>query len=215
MKLYNFYLSSTSYRVRIVLELKGLKYEYVPVALNKGEHLSEWFSAINPMHGVPVLEVGGVAIANSPAIIEYLEEEHPSPALLPKDPLSRAHVRTLAAIIGCDMHPVNNLRIRNYLREHLGQDTPGVEKWIDTWNRAGFDTIERLLAASPAREGFCFGDSPTIADAYLIPQVLAAQRFKCDMAPYPEIMNVVETCNAFDAFQAAHPSRQPDAPDGQ
>ena len=182
MKLYNFYLSSTSYRVRIVLELKGLKYEYVPVALNKGEHLSEWFSAINPMHGVPVLEVGGVAIANSPAIIEYLEEEHPSPALLPKDPLSRAHVRTLAAIIGCDMHPVNNLRIRNYLREHLGGHA-GRSAMDAAWSRAGFDTIERMLAASPAREGFCFGESPTIADAYLIPQVLAPARFKSTWGP--------------------------------
>jgi len=211
MKLYNYHLSSTSYRTRVVLELKGLKYEYVPVRLDKGENRSDWFSAINPMHGVPVLEVGGVRIANSPAIIEYLEEEHPSPSLLPRDPLARAHVRTLAAIVACDMHGVNNLRVRNYLREKFGQDSTGIETWIGTWNKAGFDAIEGLLAADTAREGFCFGDAPTNAAAYLIPQVFGAERFKFDMAPYPQIRQVVETCNAFSAFQAAHPSRQPDA----
>jgi len=214
MKLYNFHLSSTSYRTRIVLELKGITYEYVPVRLDKGEHMGPEFSAINPMHGVPVLEVGGIRIANSPAIIEYLEEEHPTPSLMPRDPLARAHVRTLCAIVACDMHPVNNLRIRNYLRDRFGQDSTGVETWMGTWNKAGFDAIERLLAADAAREGFCFGDSPTIADAYLIPQVFAAERFKFDMSPYPEIRRVVDTCNAFSAFAAAHPSRQPDAQAG-
>jgi maleylpyruvate isomerase len=211
MKLYNFHVSSTSYRTRIVLALKGLEYEYVPIRLDKGEHRSAAFSAINPMHGVPVLEVGGVRIANSPAIIEYLEEEHPHPALLPKDPLSRAHVRTLCAIVACDMHPVNNLRIRNFLRDTYGQDAAGVEKWIHIWGRDGFDAIEAMLAADRGRSGFCFGESPTIADAYLVPQVFAMTRFHFDMAPYPLIREVVETCSALPAFAAAHPSRQLDA----
>ena len=210
MKLYNYFLSGTSYRTRIVMELKGLNYEYIPVALNKGEHKSDWFTAINPMQGVPVLEVGGVRIANSPAIIEYLEEEHPHPALMPKDPLARAHVRTIAAIVGLDMHAPNNLRIRNYLRDEFHEDSDGINKWMGTWCKAGFDAIEAILVATHAREGFCFGDAPTIADAYLIPQVFTAQRFHFDMTPYSEVMKVVETCNAFDAVQAAHPTKQPD-----
>jgi len=211
MKLYNYFLSSTSYRARIVLELKGIKYDYVPVALDKGEQNGPEFSAINPMHGVPVLEVGGVRIANSPAIIEYLEEVHPHPALMPHDPLARAHVRTLCAIVGCDMHPVNNLRIRNFLREQYGQDSAGIDRWIGTWNKQGFDAIEAMLKAETGRAGFCFGESPTIADAYVVPHAFAAARFHLDLRPYPLVREVIATCNALDAFQRAHPSRQPDA----
>jgi maleylpyruvate isomerase len=211
MKLYNYFRSGTSYRTRIVLNLKGLKYEYVPVSLIKGEHRGADFAAINPMMGVPVLEVDGVRIAQSPAIIEYLEETHPAPPLLPKDPVSRAYVRALAAIVGCDMHPLNNLRVMNCLREEFGQHTEGLNKWATRWLKAGFDAIEAQLRADKKRKGFCFGSTPTIADAYLVPQCFTAERLKFDLVPYPEIVKVVETCNALAPFADAHPSKQPDA----
>jgi len=211
MKLYNYFRSGTSYRTRIVLNLKGLAYEYVPVSLIKGEQHSAAFDTINSMHGVPVLEVDGTHIAQSPAIIEYLEETHPAPPLLPKDAVKRAHVRAMAAIVGCDMHPLNNLRVMNYLRDEFGQHTDGLNKWAARWLKAGFDAIETLLRADKMRKGFCFGSTPTIADAYLVPQIFTAQRLKFDLAPYPEIMKVVEQCNAIPAFADAHPSKQPDA----
>jgi len=213
MKLYNFHASSTSYRTRIVLNLKGLAYEYIPVRLDKGEHLSDAYGRINPMRGVPTLELDdGVRLYQSGAIIEYLEETHPNPALLPKDAASRAQVRALAAIVGSDMHPVNNLRIRNFVRDTYKQDPDGVAAWIGLWNKAGFGAIETMLVNDKARKrGFCFGAGPTIADAFLISHVFSAQRFKTDMTPYPEIMAVVETCGALTPFADAHPSKQPDA----
>ncbi len=212
MKLYNFHASSTSYRTRIVLNLKGLDYEYIPVRLDKGEHLSDAYGKINPMRGVPTLEVDGVYLYQSGAIIEYLDEVFPDPPVLPKDPIARAHVRALAAIVGSDMHPVNNLRIRNFVRDTYNQDADGVAAWIGLWNKAGFSAIETLLVNDKARtRGFCFGSAPTIADAFLISHAFSAQRFKTDMTPYPEIMAVIETCGALKPFVDAHPSRQPDA----
>lgn len=212
MKLYNFHASSTSYRTRIVLNLKGLEYEYIPVRLDKGEHLSDAYGKINPMRGVPTLEVDGVYLYQSGTIIEYLDEVFPDPPVLPKDPISRAHVRALAAIVGSDMHPVNNLRIRNFVRDTYKQDADGVAAWIGLWNKAGFSAIETMLVGDTARRrGFCFGAGPTIADAFLISHVFSAQRFKTDMTPYPGIMAVVENCTALKPFADAHPSRQPDA----
>jgi len=211
MKLYNFHASSTSYRTRIVLNLKDVPYEYISVRLDKAEHLGEAFGQINPMRGVPSLDVDGVLLHQSPAIIEFLEETYPNPALLPKDPIGRAQVRALAAIIGCDMHPVNNLRIRNFIRDRYQQDAEGVNAWIQLWNKAGFDAIETMLSRDKTRRGFCYGDSPTIADAYLVSQVFSAVRFKTDMSLYPEIMKAVEACNALKPFADAHPSKQPDA----
>jgi maleylpyruvate isomerase len=212
MKLYNFHASSTSYRTRIVLNLKGLSYEYIPVRLDKGEHLSDAYGKINPMRGVPTLEIDGVYLYQSGTIIEYLDEVFPDPPVLPKDSISRAHVRALAAIVGSDMHPVNNLRIRNFVRDTYKQDADGVAAWIGLWNKAGFSAIETMLAGDKARSsGFCFGAGPTIADAFLISHVFSAQRFKTDMNPYPEIMAVVENCSALKSFADAHPSRQPDA----
>jgi len=211
MKLYNFHASSTSYRTRIVLHLKGLAYEYIPIRLDRGEHLGFSFGQINPMRGLPVLDLGDVRLTQSPAIIEYLEETYPDPPLLPKDPLARAHVRALASIIACDMHPVNNLRIRNFIRDSYQQGPEGVAAWMSLWNDAGFHAIETLLRQDETRQGFCHGTAPTIADAYLVSQVFSAVRFKTDMTPYPEIMKVVEHCNGLPAFAAAHPSRQPDA----
>jgi maleylpyruvate isomerase len=213
MKLYNFHASSTSYRARIALNLKGLQYEYVPIRLDKGEHLSEAYGRVNPMRGVPTLELeNGDRLFQSGAIIEYLEETYPDPPLLPKDAVSRAHVRSLAAIVGSDMHPVNNLRIRNFLRDTYKQDADGVAAWIQLWNQAGFGAIETMLKADKTRKrGFCYGASPTLADAFLISHVFSAQRFKTDMTPYPEVMAIVETCSALKPFADAHPSRQPDA----
>jgi maleylpyruvate isomerase len=213
MKLYNFHASSTSYRTRIVLNLKGLDYEYITVRLDKGEHLSESYGRVNPMRGVPTLELdNGVRLYQSGAIIEYLEEVYPSPPLLPKDPAARAHVRALADIVGSDLHPVNNLRIRNFVRDTYKQDAEGVAAWIGHWNKAGFSAIETMLVADKGRtRGFCFGSGPTIADAFLISHVFSAQRFRTDMTPYPEIMAVVETCGALKPFGDAHPSKQPDA----
>jgi maleylpyruvate isomerase len=210
-KLYNFHASSTSYRARIVLNLKGVPYEYIPVRLDKGEHLGEAYGKINPMRGVPTLDADGVLLYQSPAIMEYLEERFPDPPLLPKGAEARAHVRALAAIVGCDMHPVNNLRIRNFIRDTYSQDAEGVAAWIQLWNKAGFDAIETLLRQDKARQGFCCGNSPTLADAYVVSHVFTAVRFKTDMSPYPEIMNIVETCNALPPFADAHPSKQPDA----
>ena len=211
LKLYNFHASSTSYRTRIVLNLKGVPYASISVRLDKAEHLGDAYGRINPMRGVPSLDVDGVLLYQSPAIIEFLEETYPNPPLLPKDPIGRAQVRALAAIIGCDMHPLNNLRIRNFIRERYQQDAEGVNAWIQLWNKAGFDAIETMLSRDKTRRGFCYGNSPTIADAYLVSQVFSAVRFKTDMSPYPEIMKAVEACNALKPFADAHPSKQPDA----
>jgi maleylpyruvate isomerase len=212
MKLYNFHASSTSYRTRIVLNLKGLQYEYVPIRLDKAEHLSDSYGKINPMRGVPTLELdNGARLYQSSAIIEYLEEVHPRPSLLPNDPAERARVRALAAIVGSDMHPVNNLRIRKFIADSYQQDADGVAAWIQHWSKAGFAAIETMLKDDRNRRGFCYGDAPTIADAYLVSQVFASVRFKTDMTPFPEIVKVVENCNAMKAFADAHPSKQIDA----
>jgi maleylpyruvate isomerase len=211
LKLYNFYASSTSYRTRIVLNLKGLSYEYVPIRLDRAEHLGAAYGEINPMRGVPTLEVDGVHLYQSGAIIEYLEEVYPEPPLLPKDAVGRAQVRALADIVGSDMHPVNNLRIRNFIRDSYKQGAEGVGAWIQLWNRFGFEAIETMLRSDKKRRGFCYGASPTIADPYLVSQVFSAVRFKTDMSPYPEINAVVETCTALKPFADAHPSKQPDA----
>lgn len=211
MKLYNFHASSTSYRTRIVLNLKGLPYHYIAIRLDKAEHMTESYGRINPMRGVPTLEDDGARLYQSSAIIEYLEETHPEPPLLPKEPRARARVRAIAALVGSDMHPVNNLRIRKFIAEKYKQDADGVAAWIQLWSKAGFDAIETMLKEDTHREGFCYGTSPTIADAYLIAQVFASVRFKTDMTPYPEINKIVEHCNTLPAFIEAHPSKQPDA----
>jgi maleylpyruvate isomerase len=212
MKLYNFHASSTSYRTRIVLNLKGLAYAYIPIRLDKAEHLSAAYGAINPMRGLPTLETDeGDRLYQSSAIIEYLEEVYPEPALLPKDAVARAHVRAIAGIVGADMHPVNNLRVRNFIRDTYKQDADGVAAWIRLWNKAGFEAIETMLRADADRRGFCYGEAPTIADAYLVSHVFSAVRFKTDMTPYPEIQSVVQNCTALKPFADAHPSKQPDA----
>ncbi|HUY04940.1 MAG TPA: maleylacetoacetate isomerase, partial [Rhodocyclaceae bacterium] len=187
MQLYNFFRSGTSHRLRIVLNLKGLAYDYVAVDLRTEEHLGAAFRALNPQGLVPALVEGERVLIQSPAIIEWLEERYPTPALLPSDPDDRARVRALAAIIGCDIHPLNNRRILEYLRQVLGCDETAVQAWCANWIASGFTALETLLAADRRRGAFCFGEAPTLADAYLVPQVESARRFKIDLAPYPNI----------------------------
>ena len=211
MKLYNFFRSGTSHRLRIALNLKGLKYEYLPVDLRTEQHLKPEFKALNPQGLVPALVDGGQVLIQSPAIIEWLEERHPKPALLPATPEARARVRALAAIVGCDIHPINNRRILEYLRNQLHCDEAAINAWCATWISAGFDALEALLAADTARGDYCFGQTPSIADVYLIPQVESARRFKVDMAQWPLISAIDAACHKLDAFRLAVPAAQPDA----
>lgn len=212
MKLHNFFRSGTSHRLRIALNLKGIGYDYVPVDLRTEEHLGAAFKAINPQQLVPALVDGDLTMIQTPAIIEWLEERHPTPPLLPSDPDDRARVRALAAIVGCDIHPINNRRILEYLRKQLGQDENAVQAWCATWIEAGFAALESLIAADTRRGRFCFGDTPGLADVYLIPQVESARRFKVDLSPYPNIVAIDSACAELDAFRRAEPARQPDAP---
>lgn len=212
MKLYNFFRSGTSHRLRIALNLKGIEYDYVPVDLRTDEHLGAAFKAINPQQLVPALDTGDVTLIQSPAIIEWLEERHPTPPLLPVAANDRARVRAMAAIIGCDMHPINNRRILEYLRKSLGCDEAAVQRWCATWISAGFEALEALLSADRHRGAFCFGQAPSLADVYLIPQVESARRFNVDLAPYPNILAVDRACAELEPFRRAAPGAQPDAP---
>lgn len=211
MKLHNFFRSGTSHRLRIALNLKGLDYDYVAVDLRKNEHQGAAFKALNPQGLVPALVEGEVVLTQSVAIIEWLEERHPTPALLPADVNDRAHVRALAALVGCDIHPVNNKRILDTLRASFGADDGAINTWCATWISAGFDAYETLLAADTRRAGFSFGNAPTIADVYLIPQIESARRFKVDLGRWPLIMAVDAQCGGLEAFQRAAPMTQPDA----
>ena len=211
MQLYNFFRSGTSHRLRIALNLKGLDYDYVAVDLRTEEHLGAQFTALNPQGLVPALVDGELTLIQSPAIIEWLEERHPFPALLPSGPDDRARVRALAAIVGCDIHPINNRRILEYMRKSLACDEAAVQRWCATWIESGFDALEALLAADTNRGAFCFGDAPTLADVYLVPQVESARRFHVDLSPYPNIVAIDRACGQLDAFRRAAPAVQPDA----
>jgi maleylpyruvate isomerase len=211
MKLHNFWRSGTSHRTRIALNLKGLDVEYIAVHLGKEAHLTEAFKAVNPQQLVPALDTGKQVLIQSPAIIEWLEETHPTPALLPADVDGRARVRALAAIVGCDIHPINNRRILETLRKSFGADEAAINVWCGTWITAGFDAYEALLANDPHRGRFSYGDMPTVADVYLVPQVESARRFKVDMSRWPLITAVDMACNELEAFRQAAPAAQPDA----
>jgi maleylpyruvate isomerase len=211
MQLHNFFRSGTSHRLRIALNLKGLPYDYVAVDLRKNEHQGAAFKALNPQGLVPALVDGEQVLTQSVAIIEWLEERYPTPALLPTDINDRAHVRALAAIVGCDIHPVNNKRILDTLRARFGADEAAINKWCGTWIAYGFDSYEALLAADSRRAGFSFGNTPTLADAYLIPQIESARRFKVELGRWPLIMEVDAKCGALKAFHKAAPMAQPDA----
>ena len=215
LKLYNFFRSGTSHRLRIALNLKGLAYEYVPIDLRTEQHLGAEYKALNPQGLVPALVESGMALGRvliqSPAIIEWLEERYPHPALLPSDLDARAHVRALAAIVGCDMHPVNNRRILQALRRDFGADEVAVQRWCAGWITDGFDALEALLAGDSQRGDFCFGAAPTLADVYLVPQVESARRFKLDIQSWPNVLAVDDACGRIEAFRRAAPANQPDA----
>ncbi|HGY9626903.1 TPA: maleylacetoacetate isomerase [Pseudomonas putida] len=208
MELFTYFRSTSSYRVRIALALKGLDYQALPVNLLKGEQRGAGYLALNPQGRVPALRTdGGELLVQSPAIIEYLEEAYPQVPLLPTAAEARAKVRGVAAIIGCDVHPLHNVSVLNQLRQ-LGHDETQVNQWIAHWVGQGLAAVEQLIGD----EGFCFGDQPGLADVYLIPQLYAAERFNVDLAGYPRIRRVKALAEAHPAFAKAHPSRQPDTP---
>lgn len=212
MQLYNYFRSGTSHRTRIALELKGVRAEYVAVDLFHEEHLRGDFHKVNPQALVPALVLDdGTVLTQSPAIIEWLEETHPMPPLLPTDPRQRAHVRALAAIVGCDIHPINNRRILQYLKHQFGADKAAIDRWCGEWISSGFDAYEQFLAQDTARGDFSFGGQPGLADCYLIPQVSSARRFNVDMSRWPLISAVDAACGQLPAFQRAAPAHQPDA----
>ena len=213
MKLYTYFRSSAAYRVRIALNLKGLPYEAVPVHLLKdgGQQLQDTYRDLNPSALLPALVDQGATLTQSLAIIEYLEEVHPLAPLLPRDALSRARVRALAQMVACDTHPINNLRVLKYLKHTLHVEEEAKNEWYRHWVRVGLAAIEAHLARDTDTGRFCHGDTPTMADCCLVPQVFNAQRFEVDLAPYPTIARIHAACSELPAFAAAHPERQPDA----
>ena len=211
MKLYSFFRSGTSHRLRIALNLKGVATDYVAVDLRVDEQQGEAFKAVNPQQMVPALDTGKQVLIQSPAIIEWLEEKHPTPALLPTGADDRARVRALAAMVGCDIHPLNNRRVLQTLRKQFGANEDAINAWCASWISAGFDAYEALIAADTQRGRFSFGDTPTLADVYLIPQVESARRFNVDLTQWPHIMAVEKACMTLEAFQKAAPGLQPDA----
>lgn len=211
MKLYTYFRSSAAFRVRIALNLKNLAYEPQFVNLVRGEHRRLEYSALNPQALVPALVHDGSLLTQSLAIIEYLEEKHPSPPLLPKDPLGRARVRSLALLVACEIHPLNNLRALQYLVNELGHSEDDKNKWYQHWIHDGMAKLEADLTRGDGTGRFCHGDAPTLADCCLVPQVFNAQRYNCDLAHAPTVLRVFGECMRLDAFQRAQPSRQPDA----
>ena len=212
MTLYGYFRSSTSYRTRIAMNLKQLDYDYIAVNLAKDEQLEAVFQSINPQGLVPVVQINDLWLYQSPAILEWLEEVYPEHPLLPKDAAGRMQVRALSAMIGCDIHPLNNRRILQYLRNELSVDEDQVMAWCHRWMSEGFDALEKRLAQDKTRGKFCYGDSPTFADCYLIPQISSAERFKVDLSAYPNIVAIDAHCRTLKAFADADPMVQPDAP---
>ncbi|MCI5046274.1 MAG: maleylacetoacetate isomerase [Aquisalinus sp.] len=212
MKLYSYWRSGTSYRTRIALELKGLAYDITPVDLRTGAHKEQDFLTLNPQGLVPSLEVeDGITLSQSPAIIEYLEERFPERPLLPKEPTARARVRAMAALVGCDIHPLNNLRVLKYLRGDLQLDQSQTDLWAQTWITAGFQALEELLSQDTSRGDFCHGAQPGLVECYLLPQIYSARRFHQDMSQFPLLSAIEENCMALEPFQKAYPDNQPDA----
>jgi maleylacetoacetate isomerase len=209
MQLYSFFNSSTSYRVRIALALKGLDHDYQGVNIRILEHRAQDYMARNPSGSVPLLNDGDMDLGQSLAIIDYLDATHPEPRLIPRDTMPRARVLELSSVIACDIHPVNNLRILRYLTDVLGVTAEQKDAWYRHWIQDGMTAVETLLARY-GHAPFCFGDAPTLADICLVPQMANAQRMGYDMSVYPKAMAVYEHCNTLPAFQRAAPSQQPD-----
>lgn len=209
MILHGYWRSGASYRVRIALNLKGITYDNAAHDLRKGEQKRPDYVALNPQGMVPALQNGDMVLTQSPAILEWLEETRPDPALLPKGANDRATVRAMAALIGCDIHPLNNLRVLKAIRSEFNADQAAVDAWAARWIAPGFDALEALIARHGA--GWSFGDAPTLVDCYLIPQMYSARRFNMDLSPWPRLLAVEQTALAHPAFASAHPDLQPDA----
>ncbi len=209
MKLHSYFRSSASFRVRIALEFKGLSYEYIAVHIARGDHKKEPYTALSADTLVPLLEVGGEKLSQSMAIIEYLDEMHPTPALLPTDAVGRAKVRALAQSIACEIHPLNNLRVLKYLVRELKVGEDAKNTWYRHWCREGLKAFERQLNPLPAST-YCYGDSPTLADCCLVPQIFNARRFNVDCDGLPRTMAAFDACMALAPFQRAQPSACPD-----
>ena len=208
MKLYTYFRSSAAFRVRIALNLKGLRYEPLFVHLAKGEHRKPAYEKVNPQGLLPTLELDdGTRLNQSLAIIEYLEEKHPRPALLPAHAVGKARVRALSELIACEIHPLNNLRVLQHLKRALGQNEDQVNAWYRHWIADGLAKLEAELDEAK----FAYGDAPTMADCCLVPQIFNAKRYNCDLAPYPRTMRVFEQCMKLEAFDRAQPAKQPDA----
>ncbi len=210
MKLHNYFRSSASFRVRIALGLKNLPYEYLSVHLANGAHQMPGYAALAADALVPLLEVDGAALSQSMAIIEYLDETHPAPPLLPADALGRARVRALAQSIACEIHPLNNLRVLKYLKRDLSLSEDAKNAWYRHWVREGLQSFERQLARLPPST-HCFGNTPTLADCCLVPQIFNGQRFDCDFSNLPRTMAAFEACMKLPAFDQAQPKNCPDA----
>ena len=210
MRLYSFLLSSAAFRVRIALNLKGIDYETVSVNLAQGEHREQAFLATNPQATVPVIDDDGTVLWQSLAIIDYLDARFPNPRLIPAEPVARARVQALAQLIVCEMHPLNNLRVRSYLRDELKLDEAGLSRWYEHWIAEGFVSLEALVRRFSGGR-YCFGDAVSVADVCLVPQVFNARRFNCDLAPYPTIVRIADGLRAEPAFARAAPGEPPDA----
>ncbi len=209
MKLHGYFRSSAAFRVRIALNLKSLRYEDVFHHLRKGEHLKESYAKLNPQKLLPTLQLdNGAALTQSLAIIEYLEETHPQPPLLPRDSVARAQVRSLAMIPACEIHPLQNLRVLKYVRDTYGQDEAGSFAWGRHWNEVGLEAYENTVAATAGI--YSYGDTPTVADICLVPQIFGAKRFATDLTRYPKVIGIYDACMKLDAFERAQPGKQPD-----
>jgi maleylpyruvate isomerase len=211
MKLYTFFRSSASFRVRIALNVKGIAWESVPVSLPKAEHAEAKFKAINPQGLVPALEDSGRLLSQSLAIMEYLEEAYPGPKLLPGDAFDRAYVRAYSQLIACEIHPLNNLRTLKYVKRAYKLEDEGVNSWYRHWIAEGFAMMEAFLLSEKRHGRYTWRDQVTMADCCLVPQVFNAQRYECDLTPYPAVMRIFDECMKLDAFATAQPMKQPDA----
>ena len=211
MQLYNYFRSSASYRVRIALALKGLDYDYIAVHLTRNEQFKESYAALSPARLVPLLKDGDRVVTQSLAIVEYLDELHPQPPLLPGDAAARARIRALALDVACEIHPLNNLRVLRYLVQDLKVSEDDKNRWYRHWVETGLEAVEQQLAAHPATGRFCHGDAPTLADVVLVPQIHNAGRMDCRLDHVPTVMRIFEACMGLEAFAKTQPSACPDA----
>lgn len=211
MILYGYFRSSSSYRCRIAFNLKGVAVQAEAVNLRDGDQKARAFKALNPQGMVPALDTGDAVLTQSLAIIEWLDETHPAPPLLPPDAIGRAHVRAFAQIIACEIHPLHNLRVLNHIKQHYGTDQAGADEWCRHWIAEGLTACEAVAAAQTHGGAFTFGDAPGLADICLVPQIFAAGRFGLDLTPFPRLRDIAAACAALPAFADAHPARQPDA----